>query len=165
MTSRRLSKGFTIYLLCTLLLFTGCQREQANPDPDQLAAYLAGHLNFRDELSPLSDEMAQAVYGYHEDILNKGAVYVSSGATAEEVAVLRANERAGVPELEKVTAQRTEDQRDAFINYLPAEVELLKAPYLRQVGDTLIYCVGADKAACDKAVDEFLAAMEEDPNL
>ena len=166
MTTHRRQRGaLAACLLCTLFLLAGCGKEQADPDPDQLAAYLTQQLHFRDELSPLSEEMAQAVYGYLPDMLSKGAVYVSSGASAEEVAVLTAKERAGVSELEKITARRTQDQRDAFINYLPEEVDLLKAPYLRQVGNTLIYCVGADKEACDKAVEEFLSAMEEEPAL
>lgn len=155
----RFKKAAFLPCLLAVFLLTGCQNNTPEPDPRLLAAYLVEHLPFRDTLSPLSPEMTKAVYGFPDELIQSGALYVSSGATCEEVAVFKASEKAGVKELEKIAARRTEKQRSAFLDYLPEEVELLKSPYLRQVGNTLIYCVGADSAACDKAVDAYLETI------
>ena len=87
---RRVLLPAALFLL-VFAAFAGCgQKQDAEVvlDIEECAAQLLAEVDFADELTKIDGEMVQALYLLGEDA-ESFAVYVSSGATAEEIAVLQ----------------------------------------------------------------------------
>ena len=82
--------------------------------------------------------------------------YISSGATAEEIAVFEAADKAAADRLYKAAQERVENQKTAFEDYVPAEMTKLGNPVLVKKGSFVVLCVADDAAAAKKIVDKAL---------
>ena len=89
---RRVLLPAALFLL-VFAAFAGCgQKQDAEVvlDIEECAAQLLAEVDFADELTKIDGEMVQALYLLGEGDAESFAVYVSSGATAEEIAVFAA---------------------------------------------------------------------------
>ncbi len=91
-----------IFALCLVpaLCLGGCQKKEAeakNPDPGKLASQLLSDTTFQDKLEETDKDAALTVLGLesYEDKVSDCAIYLGTGATAEEVVVLKASDEKG----------------------------------------------------------------------
>lgn len=142
-------KQYLTVFIVMLLLLSGCSSKNAeNPfDPTKTAEALLASDAFTDTLAEVSDQVAVKLYGIDGSTLTDSVVYQSSGASAEEIAVLAFTDdkaaQAAIPLLE----QRVKQQITACQDYLPDEVPKLKAAIIEARGNTAILVVAADAAA------------------
>ena len=59
-------------------------------------------------------------------------VYVSSTATAEEIAVFEAKDSAAASRLETIVNTRVQEQKDIYADYAPLEVSRLEKAVIRK---------------------------------
>lgn len=144
-----------VFLAVSLLLLAGCSGAgTANVDPFQLADDLKAGLTFKDEMTEASDKVWNRLYGLSEEDLVAGKVYLSTGATAEEVAVFKAVDKAAAGRIYQAAQERVDSQKAAFEDYMPAEMAKLEKPLLVQKGDIVVLCIADDTApASDKVKD------------
>lgn len=136
-------------LLCSVmllaLLISACGTKSQTVDVDELTDELLTQVDFEDELTELGKDMIPALYGVEGAVEQR--VYMSSGATAEEVAVfLFATEdeaQAGQEALE----QRLESRKADFANYMPDEASRLDNAVLERSGCCVALCVSAGDEA------------------
>lgn len=138
-----------IWLLCGVMLLaltiSACGNKSRTVDIDQLTDELLAQVDFEDELTELGADMIANLYGVEGAVEQRA--YMSSGATAEEVAVfLFATEdeaQAGQEALE----QRLESRRADFANYMPDEASRLDNAVLERSGCCVALCVSAGDEA------------------
>lgn len=135
-----MKKGL-VFLLAVLVLLSGCTREETSIDIMSLGEKILETVPFRDELTKVDDNTAKMLYN-SEDFV-KACVYISSGATAEEVALFEFRDSADARQGLELAKQRISHQRDGFADYVPEEVERLDNAYTAQLGRYVIVCVSA----------------------
>lgn len=151
--------------LCCLLLslmtavcfFSGCQgKKDITIDVSALADDLKAAVSFEDELAAPNDTAFLKVYkDIDEADIAAKKVYVSSGATAEEIAVFEAKDEDAAGRIKVAVDQRIADQRAAFEDYNPKEQDKLSDPVLVTAGKYVILCVSDDNATAKKCIDGY----------
>lgn len=132
-----------IKLILVLLLFTGCSSKNINIE--QLSNELIDNLNFEDELIKIDDNTIKKIYNI-DNFINS-YVYISSGATAEEIAIFEfANENEAKENIPNVE-ERITIQKDSFASYIPKEVKKLDNAIVKQYSKYLIVCITDDDSA------------------
>lgn len=149
-------KKFLSVLLSALLAvsLTACKQESSpNPfSPDSDAQTLLDSGAFTEALTQIDTEVACARYGIDPATVTAGAVYGSTGATAEELAVFTFDTADHAEDAKKAMGYWLEDQTEAMSTYLPLEVPKLEKGVLEVRGASLLLVVANDYAP----VDEFL---------
>jgi hypothetical protein len=100
---------------------------------------------FKDTLTEINEQAITTIYHIAaEDVLEK-KVYVSTGATAEEIAVFEAIDHDAAKRVEAAVWQRVDKQKVGFRDYLPKELPKLKDPIVLVKGNYVIFCVSDHK--------------------
>ena len=131
--------------LLLALSISACGGKTQAVDVDQLAGELLEQVGFEDELTELDESMVAALYGVENAQEQK--VYLSGGATAEEVAVFRFATEEEAQAALAVLEQRLESRRTDFANYMPDEAARLDNAVLERSGCFVALCVSAGDTA------------------
>lgn len=117
-------------------------------DVDKLANELQSKTVTSDTLSSTAVEMLSSIYFVDAEQMEKGAAYMSSGATACEVAVIECKKASQTSEVEKLFKTRVANQSDLFASYNAGEVSKLDKAIIKSSGKytVLIVCDDTDKA-------------------
>ncbi len=148
-------KKFLCALLALMMLagLCACGSKTASVDLDALASDLTAGAAFSDTLSRPADGVAARLYDIEDGTAKKVILYVSTGATAEEIFLAEAADSASASALADACRTRIEAQKQAFVNYAPAEVQKLDSAVMKTIGNYVILVVAADAAAAQAAVD------------
>ena len=77
----------------------------------------------------------------------EAVVYISSGATAEEIALFSFETQEEAKQAEELAEARIREQRESFESYVPEEVKKLDNAVILQSGNEVAVCVADGKAA------------------
>ena len=141
--------------LACLLLLGGCRTVTvAAFEPEETVRAILDSGAFSEQLEELDPDIAVRLFRLPGDPeqYEGTAVYYSTGATSEVVAVVRAGDTDRAAQAETALKQWVEAQIEATRNYQPAEVEKLEHAILETRGDTVLLVVAADWEAARKAV-------------
>ena len=141
-------------ILALSLLLVGCGG--AKVDVVKLADDLSGKLTFQDELSPIDETALYAIYDIDPSKVKAQRVYVSSGATAEEIAAFEAADAAAAKDIHAAVLQRIADQKDGFANYNPGEMVKLEHPTVVTKGNYVVLCLSDDPAMALSEIQSLL---------
>ncbi|QUH30571.1 DUF4358 domain-containing protein [Vallitalea guaymasensis] len=140
-----------ILLTMTIGLFTlvGCggKDKDITIDISALAGDLTSKIEFQDDLTKIEGNSIESIYQI--DYAVSSEVYVSSGATAEEVAVFELKDETEADNAYKAAGERIDAQKQAFESYVPEEMEKLDNAVVKKVGKYVIVCVANDNTAED----------------
>ncbi|MBP1736159.1 MAG: hypothetical protein H6Q60_40 [Oscillospiraceae bacterium] len=142
--------------MAMVLLLGGCgEKSAAEPfDPAETAQALLDSGAFTDQLAQISNQVAVTLYGLDADTLSDDSVvYVSSGASAEELAVLQFTDDSAAESAVSLLKQRVEKQTAACQDYLPDEILKLSSAITEVRGNTAVLVVAADASAAQKVLD------------
>lgn len=154
------------YLLCLALLcllfslLCACGEEPAEtrpalPEGEELAAQLLGSGAFADTLEPAEARIGCYLYGLAESDAQSMYFCLSSGATAEEIAIFRCADESTAQTVEVAARARLDYQKESFANYVPEEVPKLENAVLRREGSTVLLCVAADYDAVNAVLNAY----------
>ena len=109
-----------------------------------------------DDTMAVSDNAA-GVYGILDEDGYTGdcALFISTMATPEEIAVFRADEALSTDDLTALALARLARQKESYADYAPAEVPKLESAVVRTCGDFVIVCVCADNAKAETLLDSY----------
>lgn len=138
-------KAVLLWGVLLALVVSACGGKTQAVDVNQLASELLDQVDFEDELTELDESMVSALYGVEGAQEQK--VYLSSGATAEEVAVFRFATEEEAQAALAVLEQRLESRRTDFANYMPDEAARLDNAVLECSGCCVALCVSAGDTA------------------
>ena len=156
-------KKIFIALLATAILFAavGCGSENGGKDEvrtvdiSSAAQALAAEITFEDEIAPIDDEAVRYLYDLPDGV--KAAVYSSSGATAEELALFDAGDESTAKAVLSVAREHIQSQLESFKNYNPDETE--------PRGESFDADVPSDSGGIDDAIALRRAVAELSPKL
>lgn len=145
-------------LTLTLLLAAcgGGEEKAADIDPDQLAQSIMEQVSFKDSLARVEGDLAKEWY-FLDDKVTDHAIYIDgTGASAQEIAVLKAADAADAAHLEQIMQDRLETLAFYFENYVPAEMQKINNPVIVTKGNVVVMVLHDDVAAAESALDSLL---------
>lgn len=136
-------------VIISLFAFVGCKSEdkEVTLNISDLATDLNEKIEFVDDLTKIDDSSIETIYAI--DYAEASEVYVSSGATAEEIAVFELKDEDDADKAYKACEERIETQKEAFETYIPEEMEKLDNAVVKKVGKYVIVCVADNNTAED----------------
>ncbi|NCB73824.1 MAG: DUF4358 domain-containing protein [Clostridia bacterium] len=151
-------KRISLVLLAACVVigaFSGCG-QKAEPVEFDLAALSSQLMEsgaFSDFLSPVSKEIAASFYGFEDADVTDCSVLCSTGATTEEIGLIKsASEEAAAKILANAKA-RVETQRSIYESYAPLEMPKLDNAIVTQNGLYVFYIVSADYTKAQAVLD------------
>lgn len=155
-------KRIVVCLLAAVMLLAsaaGCagQPKGEPVDVTQAVSELQKKVAFDDPMTAVEEDTALALYGLEKGDVEEIAAVLSTGATAEEIAVIKAAD-GKTAKCKEALAQRIQKQKDGFEDYVPAEVPKLERACLMEKDNVVILCVAKDADTAKKVVQEILGA-------
>lgn len=142
-----------VLLALSMAAVTACSSKEEKVDVEAMAGELAEKVSFEDELNLTDTETGEKLYGI--DGAEKSFVYVSSGATAEEIGVFEFESTKDAKEGAKKVQDRIAQQKEDFGSYIPKEVKRLDNAVIRQSGCYVVVCVSDDREA-EKIISQYM---------
>lgn len=143
---------FALVLVCVLVL-AGCGGGEEPYDVEDTAkALLEAEGVFSEELIPLEQTVFVPFLGIDDEKLTAGEVYVSSGSTAEELAVLEFADEDAAAGAAAQMEEHLEQQKESNEDYRPQEMSKLDKAVIRRRGNTVLFLVADDYEAAEKAL-------------
>lgn len=140
-----------------LLTLAACGgSSQPDFEPSELAGALYDSGCFTDLLSEMDDETALELYGIDSDSVESCEVYLGTGATAEEIAVLKCSDKDAASAAAEAFGKRVESQIKSYENYVPSELTKLDKAIVRASGSYAVYVTAADADGAGAIVDEYM---------
>lgn len=136
---------FTSAVLWLSLAACGGEKQTAF-DPADAQALLTAQGAFTETLEEIDQATACALYDIDESTVVSCAVYGSTGATAEELAIFVLSDEAAAEAARTALGYRVEDRQEELADYLPHEVSKLDGAVVEQRGASVLLAVAADYA-------------------
>lgn len=161
MTVYKMKRWNMIWLLAATLLFlAGCGQQIADFDVRDLAQLLLEEMSFDDELTEISLDTAAILYDFGDIAIEDSIIYESSGATAEEIVVLKCGSGQDADAAKEIFEERIKEQKETFEDYAPAEVARLNTAVATVRGNYAILCVSSDKAQAKRLINSLALRKE-----
>ena len=153
MKKKNLGAAIAALAAAMTLVLCACGGGAAEPfDPASTASALLDSGAFSENLEQLDQDVACMLYGIDESTVTGSAVYGSTGATAEEIAVFTLTDETAAQAAKTALETRVSDQKTALESYLPAEIVKLDAAIIEQRGSSVLMVVAADAEAAQNAL-------------
>lgn len=161
---RKVLTLLSVFLVVFSLAACGGGTADYNPyerdlDEEALADHLLYNISFTDMMSEVDDDAAEVLYGLYgltEHDYDDLKVYMSTGATAEEIAVISVENSDQAAKVGEVLVDRVDAQIKSYENYAPGEVEKLSEAVVEQIDDVVVLIVCHDYNEYEEAKDYFL---------
>ena len=93
-------------------------------------------------MTEFDESRIEKIIGVKKDLYSKAVCIVdASGASAHEIDCFEAKDESSAKEIETALKQRIENQKAAFKDYVPAEMDKLNSPVLVTDGKYVILCL------------------------
>lgn len=140
-----------IVIIATLATLTGCTNKTV--EIKGMSEYLLEKIEFIDTLIKVDENSAKDLYNITNFVSQE--VYVSSGATAEEVAIFTfSNDEDTNDGLEKAK-QRIEFLKNSFENYIPEEIIKLENAFIEKTGHNVVVCI-SDNNDVGEIINDYI---------
>ncbi|MCL2055956.1 MAG: DUF4358 domain-containing protein [Oscillospiraceae bacterium] len=140
-------------------LLAACGQSPAgtdSTDPGTVAAAILESVEFRDNLIKAEGEVAENFYRLDSSV-DSYAIYISgSGATAEEIAVLKVAGTDKTADAKAILEMRVDELKRRFEDYVPGEMVKLDQPVIITEGVWAILVLADDQSAARSAVRDAL---------
>lgn len=142
---KRLFTGLISMALFFTLAACGDQNNAQTPfDPAADATALLETSAFSETLMEIDKETACTLYGIDGGTVTASAFYGSTGATAEELAILTLDSEDSAAAAVKALEQRVSDRKEALADYQPQEIDKLNGAIVSQRGSSVMLVVASD---------------------
>jgi len=143
---------FSLLILLSLSLLCSCSGADPITDVNVLKDSLLS-LSYQDELELISQNTADSLLDI-SGLYESAEYYCSSGATAEQIVIVKASSGKANDVFSKLSAF-LDDQKTQFAGYNPAETSKLNNAILEMKGDYVILCVTNEDSKAKDIVSRF----------
>lgn len=166
--------GFILLMAAFLIMACACQGTSVSDSPNNGGentqdstengkqpidyAALANELNSLikdDTMSEMKEEMIEATYGFSPDLLDGEKIYLSSGSTANEVAVFSCKNEEDTKKVMDALGERVKSREESYKEYNAKEAEKLKNAVIGSKGNCVILVVVEDAAAAKEILNKY----------
>lgn len=146
--------SYIILALIMVASLSACSKKETMKDIEvgTLAESLRNDITYEDELSSIDLETAEVIYDITDIKIADSAIYVSSGGTAEEIAVFQCETEEDAKKLETVLKSRVEEQTESYRDYVPKELEKLEKAVIVVKSRYVIFSVSNDDAKAKEII-------------
>ena len=144
-----------------LLSFASCGKKPEKPSSvpqtaQEWADLLSVSVTFDDSMTSIPARAA-SLYGIEDSdgYTGDAALYISTMATPEEIAVFRIDPVFTAEKLTELAQARIAHQKETYASYAPQEVPKLDSAVIRVCGDYVIVCVCADNAKAETILSAY----------
>ncbi|MCI5856807.1 MAG: DUF4358 domain-containing protein [Agathobacter sp.] len=151
-----MKKIWTMLLAVVLAVgvFGACGSDELGNEPDvkAVAQALQDGIQFEETLN----ELPQDEIGYYITLADgvSGVMYISTGNTAEEVAVFEAPDKDAAATMLTNIKEYLQAQRSSFADYLPEEAKRIDDALVVQKGRYAVLCVSAQTDTAKQIVED-----------
>lgn len=145
-----------IAALALVFCFGGCTKEAINYNANSAADALNASLTFGETLEKSTSDAAYSIYGIDPALCSDAAIYVGSGATADEIAVFNCIDENAVNTVLEAVNARIEYLIEGYSSYGPDQVPKIEAASVITSAETVIMCI------CDnpEAINGILGSVK-----
>ena len=111
---------------------------------------------FEDELVKIDSEMIMNDYNFTTDEIAEFVSYQGSGATSEELVILKAKDKSYLNSIKEKIDARIQERKEAFGSYLPEEVGKIDNNILKIEDNYVIFCVSNDSDKVNEVINTYL---------
>lgn len=148
---------FLLSLTLISFVFCGCgEKKVTDVDIDLLSSQLLESGGFSDILCPLTANIAAALYDIDENDFEDFALYCSTGASAEEIALFKAKDEGAALRIKDAVDARIQKQISSYGSYVPSEVPKLESAIVRQEGVFVIYITSNEPDKAKEIIDSYM---------
>lgn len=141
-----------VIIIIGIILFTNSKKD-VKIEINKLAKEIIKNVNFEDEMNETDNGTIEKLYNINNAVSQK--VYISSGATAEEIAIFEFENKNEVNDAFEKANNRIEEQKESFKNYAPKEMKKLEEALIIKKGRFLIVCVTEDNNV-ENIIEKYL---------
>ena len=142
-----------IVIIVEIAVFT-TNNKNITIDINELSKDIIENIKFEDELNKVNNETASKLYEINN--FTYQAVYMSSGATAEEIAIFEfENKEECKIALEKAN-KRINEQKQNFKEYMPKEMKKLENAIIKNKDKYLIVCITNNGEDIEKILNKYI---------
>ena len=123
---------------------------------EDLASKILQSGAFEDELIKVDSEMIMKDYNFTADEVEEFVSYQGSGATSEEIVILKLKDKSNLNSIKDKINARIEERKEAFQSYLPKEVGKIDNNILRVEGNYVIFCVSNDSSKVNQIINDYV---------
>lgn len=155
--------------LFIVLLLSGCSDAAVNTDvttdnvsssqqydAETLADLIYSNTKFDDMMTKVPSASAKSSYGLPSDYDGGCAIYVSTGATPEELAVFEVNGSCSSDEIIEAANARIAKQAESYSSYAPKEVPKLDSAVVYSGSGFVVVCVSADNSSAERFIKDYI---------
>ncbi len=152
-----LSLTLAAVLLC--LSLAACGKDEAPAEVTASASDLAKDLvdAIADDTlgtDPVISDILASTYYVDMEQVAESASYMSTGATASEVTVIKCKDSSYVSDVSDIFKARVESQSELFASYAPDEVTKLEGAIIKTSGNYVVLCVTSETEAAEKVLKD-----------
>ena len=123
---------------------------------EDLATKIAESGAFEDEIAKIDSEMIMSDYNITTDEVEGFVSYQGSGATSEEIVILKVKDKSNLNDVKDKINSRIKERKQAFQSYLPEEVGKIDNNILRVEGNYVIFCVSNDSSKVNQVINDYV---------
>ena len=124
-----------------ILCVGGCVNEAANYNANITADMLNSGLTFGEALEKSTADAAYSIYGIDPALCKDAAIYVGSGATADEIAVFNCVDAESAKTVLEAVNSRIEYLKEGYSSYGPDQVPKIESAAVITSAETVILCI------------------------
>lgn len=160
-TMKRKVGTILLCLLAAITAFglTACGGNETKPveiDAKKLAEDLHSKITYEDKLEIIAQEDVINLYDCKDVKIEECYVYVSSKATAEEIAVFRCTDKTEAEKMKTILETRVKDQKEAYVDYVPKEIVKLDKAVIQVKDAYAVLVVAEDDQAAKDIIGGYL---------
>lgn len=125
-------------------------------DLEKLAQELLDSGAFTDVMSKPAENVPAMIYGYNAADVEQCVMYYGTGATAEEIFLVKTTGSEASERLQQLCQTRVQNQQGAFENYVPEELPKLQSAVIGTAGDYAVLVISNDSATCQSIVEKYM---------
>ena len=152
---RSLRNGAVLLLLIITAALTGCGGS-VNVSTAEFADALKSGIAYKDDLSQIDLDTAGMFYNFGDASIDEAVFYESSGATAEEIAVIKCSTEADAGKVETILKNRVNEQIESYKDYVPEEVGKLNAAVVSRKGNCAVLSVSDEPDKAREIIKSYL---------
>jgi len=127
--------------------------EEKTIDCKSIAQSLLNDVSYTDQLGEVDKDTASMFLNFADVEIEEAYIYESSGATAEEIVVLKCKDSDSAAKAKTAFEQRVEEQTDNFTDYVPEEVPKLKDAVIITSGEYAVLSVSGDSGKAKSIIE------------
>ena len=143
-------------ILIIMISVAGCGGAGADVNAQELADALKSGITYKDDLSAIDLDTAKMFYSFGDTDIVEAVFYESSGATAEEIAVIKCGSEAEAGKAEDVLRTRVSEQIESYKDYVPEELNKLNAAVVYRKGNCAVLSVSDEPDKAREIITSYL---------